>query len=764
MKEKWDFRSNNRLFSRKRSLWKETLIGILALLLVPFVGEVRAAQVYVPDNYATIQAAIEAVSAGDEVVVRPGNYDDIMFPSDKAITVRSEDGPEATFIRQVGFRGSSTIDGFTITELGDSDHWSNGQAGDMWVNRCSDLSSNGGGGGVFCESGSPVIRNCIIAGHEGEYFGGVYCGPNTAPTFESCIIRYNHGGMGVGGIMSSNASPTFTNCIINRNAGNMVGAILACDSSELTFINCTVADNAAATATTGLGPFELAPSMCLSGVCGGIALMSSSSATVINSIFWNDKVAYCLHSSHGTSYSRSSEIALYDETCSIDFTYSNIERLLSPWGEYYWELLPEGIGNINRDPEFAGDVDYHMDTTSPCIDAGNNSATGLPGLDFEGNPRVINGNDDGTATVDMGAYEMEAFDPNRFTADFAVDPPIGPATTYAFQDPLTVQFTDLTSDTVTEWLWDFGDGETSTEQNPSHAFYTGNCWGGDFRGDYKVSLTTTGPNGSDSRIVEHGVRATDVPEIMAIEPNETPKPGQEIMIVGLFYRSYEHDTQGDSSVTIGDTVYGPGHPDILQWDNVLVRVLVPNYGCSVFGDNPSITRDVTVTIGKHITSNEIHDEITSKPMALTIERPVATMEVIDIKVLDMDVSPPVAKTDFSPGTNLRFSVDAKVTACVGSDLYRLKLRNTKLVLTYLPVGDPNRTVQLLNPDTGKKFRLTKNIASGETATAWLEGQLPSYAQVGKNFRFIGTLELQKMGDSTVIQSQDVTKKGCNIVP
>jgi hypothetical protein len=171
-----------------------------------------------------------------------------------------------------------------------------------------------------------------------------------------------------------------------------------------------------------------------------------------------------------------------------------------------------------------------------------------------------------------------------------------------------------------------------------------------------------------------------------------------------------------------------------------------------------------VTIGKHITSNEIHDEITSKPMALTIERPVATMEVIDIKVLDMDVSPPVAKTDFSPGTNLRFSVDAKVTACVGSDLYRLKLRNTKLVLTYLPVGDPNRTVQLLNPDTGKKFRLTKNIASGETATAWLEGQLPSYAQVGKNFRFIGTLELQKMGDSTVIQSQDVTKKGCNIVP
>jgi PKD repeat protein len=51
-------------------------------------------------------------------------------------------------------------------------------------------------------------------------------------------------------------------------------------------------------------------------------------------------------------------------------------------------------------------------------------------------------------------------------------------------NPLTVRFTDKTSGTPTSWSWDFGDGTTSTEQNPIHT-YTKN-------GRYTVSLTTDG--------------------------------------------------------------------------------------------------------------------------------------------------------------------------------------------------------------------------------------------------------------------------------
>lgn len=48
-------------------------------------------------------------------------------------------------------------------------------------------------------------------------------------------------------------------------------------------------------------------------------------------------------------------------------------------------------------------------------------------------------------------------------ADFTADPLQGFA-------PLEVQFTDLSYFGITEWLWDFGDGETSTEQNPTHIY------------------------------------------------------------------------------------------------------------------------------------------------------------------------------------------------------------------------------------------------------------------------------------------------------
>jgi len=54
-----------------------------------------------------------------------------------------------------------------------------------------------------------------------------------------------------------------------------------------------------------------------------------------------------------------------------------------------------------------------------------------------------------------------------------------------------IAFTDLSLDGPSQWLWDFGDGNTSTDQNPTHD-YTAN-------GDYTVVLTATNLNGSDSK-------------------------------------------------------------------------------------------------------------------------------------------------------------------------------------------------------------------------------------------------------------------------
>jgi hypothetical protein len=55
-----------------------------------------------------------------------------------------------------------------------------------------------------------------------------------------------------------------------------------------------------------------------------------------------------------------------------------------------------------------GDVlgDYHLQGTSPAVDAGDNAAPQMPTLDLDGASRIVDGNFDGEASVDLGVYEF----------------------------------------------------------------------------------------------------------------------------------------------------------------------------------------------------------------------------------------------------------------------------------------------------------------------------------------------------------------------
>ena len=58
--------------------------------------------------------------------------------------------------------------------------------------------------------------------------------------------------------------------------------------------------------------------------------------------------------------------------------------------------------NINEDPDFVNPagLDFKLMRRSPAIDAGDDTAPSLPVTDFDGNPRITNGQ------TDMGAFEF----------------------------------------------------------------------------------------------------------------------------------------------------------------------------------------------------------------------------------------------------------------------------------------------------------------------------------------------------------------------
>jgi len=73
--------------------------------------------------------------------------------------------------------------------------------------------------------------------------------------------------------------------------------------------------------------------------------------------------------------------------------------------------------------------------------------------------------------------------------------------------PLSVQFTDLSTNDPDTWLWQFGDGDTSTEQNPVHTYTT--------PGTYTVNLTVTNECGCDSASKQEFISAEPCPPPVA---------------------------------------------------------------------------------------------------------------------------------------------------------------------------------------------------------------------------------------------------------
>ena len=101
-------------------------------------------------------------------------------------------------------------------------------------------------------------------------------------------------------------------------------------------------------------------------------------------------------------------------------------------------------------------------------------------------------------------------------AGFTADPTDGTA-------PLPVQFTDESTGTISSWTWNFGDGFTSHDQNPSHTYTV--------PGTYTVNLTVTGPGGSDSEVKTGYITVTAPPGEIVADFVAAPLSGSRPLLV-----------------------------------------------------------------------------------------------------------------------------------------------------------------------------------------------------------------------------------------
>jgi len=114
------------------------------------------------------------------------------------------------------------------------------------------------------------------------------------------------------------------------------------------------------------------------------------------------------------------------------------------------------------------------------------------------------------------------FRPYEWCEDQELDPNLSLIVDFTVSDmtgnvPLEINFSDQSSELATSWLWDFGDGDTSTQQSPNHTYTTS--------GTYSVSLTISDGTNSITKTETNLITVFGVAEPTLSNGYVTPNPG-----------------------------------------------------------------------------------------------------------------------------------------------------------------------------------------------------------------------------------------------
>jgi len=291
------------------------------------------------------------------------------------------------------------------------------------------------GGGLFRCHGS--IKGNVVEYNSAAEGGGLfYCGG----TIEENVVRGNWAIHGSGGGLRHCDAKIGNNVITDNFAAESGGALSSCGSKgTITIEENLIAGNSAYSggalsdcvgiisrnrifrneAYNGGGLDGCEGEIISNLICGNRAIRFGGGLYVCNGTIQNNTI--CGNSAHegGGMYgdrlirncifwgNRAANGPQLAGSTKDRFRHSCIQE---------WHSAREG--NISADPLFVDpdgpdddpetfeDNDYRLSPQSPCIDAGDISSVGRPGLDAEGNLRIAFGRD--SLTVDMGAYEYSS--------------------------------------------------------------------------------------------------------------------------------------------------------------------------------------------------------------------------------------------------------------------------------------------------------------------------------------------------------------------
>ncbi|MBT8484916.1 MAG: right-handed parallel beta-helix repeat-containing protein [Phycisphaerales bacterium] len=383
--------------NRMRGCWSAVLVGACA-------AATPAADITVPGDFMTIQAAMDNAKEGDVIILTAPLYrgegnKDLVRNIERTYRIKSASGdPSLCTIDCEGsgrgfFFGTSEPPSFVVEGI-----------------TILSGSAATGAGMLFTNDSSPTILNCVFAGnHALATGGGVFCA-NSDPLLLGCTFVNNTSNFDGGGmVVGAGAEPTLIGCSFNGNtASDRGGAVLAIGGGG-SFINCVFTNNTAeGTLATGGGavaaasgsvPYlancSFAMNQALGADASGGALTTGSASNVLlaNCIMWSD-IPDEIETDGGTALA----------------SYSNIR---GGW---------PGPGNLGddlatHDPRYVDPAagDLRLDAGSVSIDAGNNFA--LPteiAFDVAGEERFRDdpgvpdtGLVDMRPPIDMGAYEFQ---------------------------------------------------------------------------------------------------------------------------------------------------------------------------------------------------------------------------------------------------------------------------------------------------------------------------------------------------------------------